>query len=206
LKPFYQKTLAFESPYRDRGGRDGRVHDGVDRPARAAAIALRVCRRRCLEVHDIRQEREWRDLSMRKLALKLRYRPGRVACPRCGVRVEDFPLAEPWAGDHGAVQCSCRAGAGIELARNGAPVRAELEGCGDDREARRLPACYRKIAQLVAKERWAHALSGKSRRKHSSASGAPPMAIQSPHCPPWCSGPGRNARPIHWSMRSRSTW
>jgi transposase len=56
-----------------------------------------VCRQRCLEVHDIRKEREWRDLSMRKLPLKLRYRPRRVACPRCGVRVEDFPWAEPWA-------------------------------------------------------------------------------------------------------------
>jgi transposase len=56
-----------------------------------------VCRRRCLQVHDIRKEREWRDLSMRKLPLKLRYRPRRVECPRCGVRVEDFPWAEPWA-------------------------------------------------------------------------------------------------------------
>ena len=34
---------------------------------------------------------------MRKLRLKLRYRPRRVECPRCGVRVEDFPWAEPWA-------------------------------------------------------------------------------------------------------------
>jgi transposase len=34
---------------------------------------------------------------MRKLPLKLRYRPRRVVCPRCGVRVEDFPWAEPWA-------------------------------------------------------------------------------------------------------------
>jgi len=56
-----------------------------------------VCRQRCLEVHDIRKEREWRDLSMRKLPLKLCYRPRRGKCPRCGVRVEDFPWAEPWA-------------------------------------------------------------------------------------------------------------
>ena len=56
-----------------------------------------LCRQRCLEVHDIRKQREWRDLSMRKLPLKLRYRPRRVKCPRCGVRVEDFPWAEPWA-------------------------------------------------------------------------------------------------------------
>jgi transposase len=56
-----------------------------------------VCRRRCLQVHDIRKERKWRDLSMRKLPLKLCYHPRRVECPRCGVRVEDFPWAEPWA-------------------------------------------------------------------------------------------------------------
>jgi transposase len=56
-----------------------------------------VCRRRCRKVHSIRKAREWRDLSMRKLALKLRYRPRRVECPRCGLRVEDFPWAEPWA-------------------------------------------------------------------------------------------------------------
>ncbi len=57
-----------------------------------------VCRQRCREVHDIRKERGRRDLSMRKLPLKMRYRPRRVECPRCGVRVEDFPWAEPGRG------------------------------------------------------------------------------------------------------------
>jgi len=56
-----------------------------------------LCRQRCREVHSVCKEREWRDLSMRKLPMKLRYRPRRVRCPRCGVRVEDFPWAEPWA-------------------------------------------------------------------------------------------------------------
>jgi transposase len=56
-----------------------------------------LCRQRCRKVHSVRQQREWRDLSMRKLPLKLRYRPRRVECPRCGVRVEEFPWAEPWA-------------------------------------------------------------------------------------------------------------
>ncbi|MGH9993048.1 MAG: ISL3 family transposase [Nitrososphaera sp.] len=56
-----------------------------------------VCRQRCRQVHSVRPEREWRDLSMRKLPLKLLYRPRRVECPRCGVRVEDGPWAEPWA-------------------------------------------------------------------------------------------------------------
>lgn len=56
-----------------------------------------VCRLRCREVHSTRNERTWHDLSMRKLPLKLCYRPRRVECPRCGVRVEDFPWAKPWA-------------------------------------------------------------------------------------------------------------
>ena len=56
-----------------------------------------VCRQRCRKVHSMRRTREWRDLSMRKQLLKLRYRPRRVKCPRCGVRVEDFPWAKPWA-------------------------------------------------------------------------------------------------------------
>jgi transposase len=56
-----------------------------------------VCRQRCRKVHSVRKAREWRDLSMRKLPLKLRYRPRRVECPRCGLRVEDFPWADPWA-------------------------------------------------------------------------------------------------------------
>jgi transposase len=56
-----------------------------------------VCRLRCRKVHSVRKEREWRDLSMRQLPLKLRYRPRRVECPRCGLRVEDVPWAEPWA-------------------------------------------------------------------------------------------------------------
>ncbi|HYL73834.1 MAG TPA: ISL3 family transposase [Bryobacteraceae bacterium] len=56
-----------------------------------------VCRQRCRKIHSVRKARDWRDLSMRKLPLKLRYRPRRVECPRCGLRVEDFPWAEPWA-------------------------------------------------------------------------------------------------------------
>jgi transposase len=56
-----------------------------------------LCRRRCQKVHSMQKPRVWRDLSMRKLPLKLRYQPRRVECPRCGVRVEDFPWAEPWA-------------------------------------------------------------------------------------------------------------
>ena len=56
-----------------------------------------VCRQRCREVHSVRPQREWRDLSMRTMPLRLCYCPRRVECPRCGVRVEAFPWAEPWA-------------------------------------------------------------------------------------------------------------
>ena len=94
-----------------------------------------LCRQRCRKVHSMQRPRVWRDLSMRKLPLKLRYRPRRVECPRCGVRVEDFPWAEPWARRHGSLQCSSAARPRIELAGNGPPVRLELEECGNDREA-----------------------------------------------------------------------
>ena len=56
-----------------------------------------VGRQRCRKVQSVRKPREWRDLSMRKVPLKLRYRPRRVECPRCGLRMEDFPWAAPWA-------------------------------------------------------------------------------------------------------------
>jgi transposase len=56
-----------------------------------------VCRKRCQQVHSVRKERQWQDLAMRQMHLILLYRPRRVRCPRCGVRVEDFPWAEPWA-------------------------------------------------------------------------------------------------------------
>jgi transposase len=56
-----------------------------------------VCRKPCAQVHSVRKAREWRDLSMRQMPLVLRYQPRRVKCRRCGVRVEDFPWAEPWA-------------------------------------------------------------------------------------------------------------
>lgn len=76
--------------------RDGSMLAYIDRLG-TRLLRCGVCRKRCREVHSVRKEREWRDLSMRKLALRLRYRPRRVRCPRCGVRVEDFPWAEPWA-------------------------------------------------------------------------------------------------------------
>ena len=56
-----------------------------------------VCGKRCLRVHSVLKERDWKDLSMRKSRLILRYRTRRVDCPRCGVRVEAVPWAEPWA-------------------------------------------------------------------------------------------------------------
>jgi len=57
-----------------------------------------LCRRRCHKTHGRQgQTRTWKDLSLRGVTMVLRYQPRRVCCPRCGVRVEDFPWAEPWA-------------------------------------------------------------------------------------------------------------
>lgn len=61
-------------------------------------LSCGVCRQRCRTVHGSpREERGWRDLSLRDRRMVLRYCPRRVNCPRCGVRVENFPWAEPWA-------------------------------------------------------------------------------------------------------------
>lgn len=56
-----------------------------------------LCGHRCRKLHSVQPERSWRDLSMRGRPMVLQYRPRRVNCPRCGVRVEQFPWAPPWA-------------------------------------------------------------------------------------------------------------
>src|SRR5258705_8066069 len=68
----------------------------IDR-LRGRLLRCGLCRQRCREVHSVRKEREWRDLSMRKLPVKLRYRPRPGRGPRCGGRVEGFSWAQPWA-------------------------------------------------------------------------------------------------------------
>jgi len=64
-------------------------------------------------VHDVRPERRWLDLTMRGVRMVLCYRPRRVQCRRCGVHVEAYPWAEPWARVTRAL-----AGAVIMLARH----------------------------------------------------------------------------------------
>jgi len=57
-----------------------------------------LCRQRRRTVHQRQpDEREWHDLSLRDRKTVLRYRPYRLDCPRCGVRTELVPWAEPWA-------------------------------------------------------------------------------------------------------------
>ena len=92
-----------------------------------------VCRKPCRGVHSIRKRREWRDLSMRKLGLILRYQPRRVRCRRCGVRVEDFPWAAVGATHPSTGQCGGRLEPGAELASYGAAFWSELEDGGRSR-------------------------------------------------------------------------
>ena len=64
----------------------------------ARKLCCSRCRRPYRRVHSRAvRERSWRDLSLRQAPLVLRYRPHRVRCSRCGVRVEALPWAEPWA-------------------------------------------------------------------------------------------------------------
>jgi transposase len=43
------------------------------------------------------RRREWRDLKLRHVPLVIAYRPRRVVCPDCGVRVEKVPWADRWS-------------------------------------------------------------------------------------------------------------
>ena len=77
--------------------RDNDVMIYVDRLG-SRLLSCGVCRRRCRKVHGRQKNiRRWRDLAMRDRRVVLVYQPYRVACPRCGVRVEDYPWAAPWA-------------------------------------------------------------------------------------------------------------
>ncbi len=76
---------------------EAEVAVSIDRLGRRM-LQCGVCGRRCRKVHgQPRAERHWRELSLRDRRMILRYRPRRVNCPRCGVRVERFPWAEAWA-------------------------------------------------------------------------------------------------------------
>ena len=51
------------------------------------------CRGEVKMTRGRRPERSWRDLSIRDKAFWIVYRPFRVLCPRCGLRVEGVPWA-----------------------------------------------------------------------------------------------------------------
>ena len=55
-----------------------------------------ACGRRTPRVVHRQGERRWRDLSLRDRSLTLTYRPCRVRCRFCGVRVEKVPWAARW--------------------------------------------------------------------------------------------------------------
>ena len=55
------------------------------------------CGRAAKAIHDVRPERQWQGLTMRGVAMVLRYSPRRVSCPHGGVHVEAYRWAEPWA-------------------------------------------------------------------------------------------------------------
>jgi transposase len=95
IETFIRKQLALKAHRVTKVEETGEQMGSSHRPTGEAAAALRY-RQRSLQVHSIRKERQCRDLSIRKVTLILCYRPRRVECPRCGIRVEDFPWAEPW--------------------------------------------------------------------------------------------------------------
>ncbi len=66
-------------------------------PIAGRRLRCGVCGLPGRRVHSLQSERDWQDLTMRGVTMVLRYRPRRVCCRKCGVHVEAFPWAEPWA-------------------------------------------------------------------------------------------------------------
>ena len=54
------------------------------------------CRAEVKMTRGRRPERRWRDLSLRDKTFWIVYRPFRIFCPRCGLRVEGVPWARKW--------------------------------------------------------------------------------------------------------------
>jgi transposase len=63
---------------------------------RGRRVRCGACGRRAARVVHRQAERRWRDLSLRDRSLTLTYRPCRVRCRVCGVRVEKVPWASRW--------------------------------------------------------------------------------------------------------------
>jgi len=91
---------------------DTRLLIRIDRLGKRRLLCGR-CRRPAQTVPGLRPERRWLDLTMRGVTMVLQYRPRRVRCRGCGVRVEGFAWAEPWARVTRAL-----AGAVVALARS----------------------------------------------------------------------------------------
>ena len=103
--------------------------------------------------------------------------PGNGATARGGWKVpaaecggEDFPGAEPWVpGDQRFVPRGSRAGAGVELAGNRAPVRTELEERGEDRDGGGVGSAAPRLARRCLS--WASLAAGSRRKGIGLASG-----------------------------------
>ncbi len=95
METYIRKRLGMKAHWvpeireREGGGLEVQVERLDRRPLRCGECGLKVThtRGRCL------RERRWRDLSMRTDPLWLLYRPWRVECPLCGIRVERVPWA-----------------------------------------------------------------------------------------------------------------
>ena len=99
METLIRKQLGMKSHYVARIEETGEavvVH--VERMGHRQLNCMR-CGLPCQSTHGrSKKQRTWRDLSLRKTALKIRYRPFRVCCPRCKkVKVEEVPWAEPWS-------------------------------------------------------------------------------------------------------------
>lgn len=99
METFIRKQLGMKSHYvAGIAETEDAVAVYVERIGRRQLNCIR-CGLPCKSTHGrSKKQRTWRDLSLRKTALKISYRPFRVCCPRCKrVKVEKVPWAEPWS-------------------------------------------------------------------------------------------------------------
>src|ERR1039457_3747462 len=132
----HQKATGIEGPYRDESGGNRGLHDHPHRPAGESAAALRALPAAMPEGAQRASAAGMARSIDAEIAVE-------AALPPTSSRMSEVRRAggglslsgAVGAGHHGSVQCRGETGTGIELARDGTPVRPELEKRGHDCEA-----------------------------------------------------------------------
>lgn len=97
METYIRKSLGLKSHFvsqiiEEEGNLIARIERIEGRHLKCGNCGLKISRTR-----GRMKERQWLDLKLRDKSLILAYRPCRVDCPACGVRVEKIPWAPRWS-------------------------------------------------------------------------------------------------------------